>query len=116
TIRLWRPRFCNCGNAPLFSSCWDHILQRSTKTSYMTADTIAVQSPEYVRRIAPYAAGKPIEELAREYGLPVDSIIKLASNENPRGPSPSVRRAIADATMDITRYPDSNGFALKAAL
>ena len=47
---------------------------------------------------------------------PRTSIVKLASNENPRGPSPKVRAAIAAAAADITRYPDGNGFALKAAL
>ena len=73
-------------------------------------------APEYVRGIAPYVPGKPIEELAREYGLAERSIIKLASNENPRGPSPKVLRAIAAAAADVTRYPDGNGFALKAAL
>ncbi len=73
-------------------------------------------SPEYVRRIAPYVPGKPIDELAREYGLAEESIVKLASNENPRGPSPRVRQAIADAVADITRYPDGNGYALKTAL
>ena len=77
---------------------------------------IEMQAPEYVRRIAPYVAGKPMEELAREYGLPLQKIVKLASNENPRGPSPNVRAAIAAAFADITRYPDANGFALKAAL
>ena len=70
----------------------------------------------YVRAIAPYQAGKPIDELAREYGLDPGSIIKLASNENPRGMPESARRAITEATTDLGRYPDSNGFALKAAL
>ena len=74
------------------------------------------RAPEYVRGIAPYVPGKPIEELAREYGIAEDSIVKLASNENPRGPSPKVRQAIADAVVGVTRYPDGNGFALKAAL
>jgi histidinol-phosphate aminotransferase len=73
-------------------------------------------APDYVRRIAPYTPGKPIEELAREYGLAEASIIKLASNENPRGPSPKARAAIAAAAAEVTRYPDGNGFALKKAL
>ena len=82
-----------------------------------TSDTpAAAQSPEYVRRIAPYLPGKPIAELAREYGLAEHSIVKLASNENPRGPSPRVRQAIADAAAGIMRYPDGNGFALKNAI
>lgn len=70
----------------------------------------------YVRAIAPYQAGKPIDELAREYGLDPGSIVKLASNENPRGMPESARRAIAEAMTDLGRYPDSNGFELKSAL
>jgi histidinol-phosphate aminotransferase len=69
-----------------------------------------------VRRIAPYVPGKPIEELAREYGLAEERIVKLASNENPRGPSPKARDAIVAACAGITRYPDGNGFALKSAI
>jgi histidinol-phosphate aminotransferase len=80
------------------------------------AGDAASHSPEYVRRIAPYVPGKPVEELAREYGLDEKDIVKLASNENPRGPSPRVREAIASAVAGITRYPDGNGFALKTAL
>ena len=73
-------------------------------------------SPSYVRSIAPYQPGKPISELAREMGLDERNIVKLASNENPRGPSPKVRAAIAASVADVTRYPDGNGFALKQAL
>jgi len=73
-------------------------------------------APEYVRKIAPYLPGKPISELAREFGLPERDIVKLASNENPRGPSPAVRAALAAATEELSRYPDGNGFELKAAL
>ena len=76
----------------------------------------ADRAPEYVRAIAPYVGGKPIDEVARELGLDAGTIIKLASNENPRGPSPGVLRAISDAARDVTRYPDGNGFALKSAL
>lgn len=80
------------------------------------ASAMAALSPEYVQRISPYVPGKPIEELAREYGLVESQIVKLASNENPRGPSPRVRAAIAAAATGVTRYPDGNGFALKQAL
>ena len=73
-------------------------------------------APEYVRKIARYVPGKPVEELAREYDLDPASIIKLASNENPRGPSPKALAAITTAAADLTRYPDGNAFALKAAL
>jgi histidinol-phosphate aminotransferase len=77
---------------------------------------LSQRAPDYVRRIARYVPGKPIDELAREFGLDPRSIVKLASNENPRGPSPSVLAAIAEAAADVTRYPDGNGFALKGAL
>ena len=73
-------------------------------------------APEHVRRITPYLPGKPIGELAREFGLVEREIVKLASNENPRGPSPAVRAAIATATEGLCRYPDGNGFDLKTAL
>jgi histidinol-phosphate aminotransferase len=81
----------------------------------MTAD-LSQRAPEHVRRISRYIAGKPTDELARELGLDPATIVKLASNENPRGPGPGVRAAIAEAVGELPRYPDSNGFALKAAL
>jgi histidinol-phosphate aminotransferase len=74
------------------------------------------QSPSYVRAIAPYQPGKPISELAREMGLEERSIVKLASNENPRGIGPRTRAAIEAAIGEIARYPDGNGFELKQAL
>ncbi len=73
-------------------------------------------SPSYVRAIAPYQPGKPISELAREMSIDERSIIKLASNENPRGIGPRTRAAIEAGIADIARYPDGNGFELKAAL
>ena len=73
-------------------------------------------APSHIRAIAPYQPGKPISELAREMGLEESSIIKLASNENPLGVSPLAQRAIAAAIQDLARYPDGNGFELKAAL
>ena len=60
----------------------------------------------YVRAISPYQPGKPITELAREMGLPVDSIVKLASNENPLGMSPKAKKAVEAALNGIERYPD----------
>ena len=67
-----------------------------------------------VRGLAPYEPGKPMAELRREYG--VDDVIKLASNENPLGPSPAAVEAAREAAAELHRYPDGNGFELKAAL
>ncbi|MEM5424209.1 histidinol-phosphate transaminase [Paraburkholderia ferrariae] len=72
--------------------------------------------PSYVRAIAPYIAGKPISEVAREFGLDEARIVKLASNENPLGMPDSAQRAIVQAASELGRYPDSNAFELKAAL
>ena len=71
-------------------------------------------SPAYVRAIAPYQPGKPITELAREFGLDERAIVKLASNENPRGISPKALAAIRAALPELARYPD--GFELTQAL
>ena len=70
----------------------------------------------HIRAIAPYQPGKPISELARELGLGEAEIIKLASNENPLGPSPRALAAAEAVLHDIALYPDGAGFALKAAL
>jgi histidinol-phosphate aminotransferase len=82
----------------------------------------AIDALDFVRAIAPYQAGKPIAELAREFGLDPACIVKLASNENPLGMAPAARRALLALAQsqpvlaDLGRYPDSNGFDLKAAL
>lgn len=67
-----------------------------------------------VRGLKPYQPGKPISELEREYG--VSDIVKLASNENPLGPSPRAIEAMSAALGDLGLYPDANGFDLKARL
>lgn len=67
-----------------------------------------------VQGLSPYQAGKPIDELERELGI--KGIVKLASNENPLGPSPKVLEAISAELSEITRYPDSNGYHLKKAI
>jgi histidinol-phosphate aminotransferase len=70
-----------------------------------------------VRALAPYVIGKPISELARELGIRDDSdIVKLASNENPLGPSPLAVQAMQRALADVWLYPDGNGHDLKQAL
>lgn len=78
--------------------------------------SLANQAPQYIRAISPYQPGKPISELAREMGLDETNIVKLASNENPLGMSAHARQAAVAALGDIARYPDGNGFELKAAL
>src|SRR5499426_3182908 len=69
---------------------------------------------EHILGIAPYEPGKPIGELERELGI--TDVIKLASNENPLGPSERVLKAIADALPNLNRYPDGSGYYLRQAL
>lgn len=68
--------------------------------------TLATQAPDYIRAISPYVPGKPVTQLAREMGIPVERIVKLASNENPLGMSPRARGAVERAIAGIERYPD----------
>jgi histidinol-phosphate aminotransferase len=63
-----------------------------------------------------YQPGRPIEEVARELGLPAAGIIKLASNENPFGPSPLALAAMQKALAGVNLYPDGNAFYLKQKL
>lgn len=67
-----------------------------------------------IASLQPYVPGKPIEELQRELGLP--RAIKLASNENPLGPSPKALAALEQATSSLHRYPDGGASRLRAAL
>lgn len=69
-----------------------------------------------VQALSPYQPGKPISELARELGLNPSEIIKLASNENPLGPSEKAVAAVEHALTDLCLYPDGNGFELKQKL
>ena len=69
---------------------------------------------EILDQITPYEPGRPIEEVKRELGL--DKVIKLASNENPLGPSAKVMEAINAAAKDVNRYPDGGCFYLREAI
>jgi histidinol-phosphate aminotransferase len=77
----------------------------------MKAEQLAVPG---VRGLTPYQPGKPISELERELGL--DRIIKLASNENPLGPSPKALEAVRRGLSELHLYPDGGGYELKTAL
>ena len=81
----------------------------------MSVDFLALAQPG-VQKLSPYVPGKPVDELARELDIDPARIIKLASNENPLGASPKALAAIRDELAELTRYPDGNGFNLKARL
>lgn len=79
----------------------------------MTIDFSELAVPP-IRTLPVYQPGKPDSELRRELGL--SDVIKLASNENPLGPSPRALAALREHAPALARYPDGNGYALKAAL
>ena len=78
------------------------------------ADKIFELARPGVQSLRPYEPGKPIEDLEREYGI--SNAVKLASNENPLGPSPAALDAVSVAAGQLARYPDGNGFRLKEAI
>ena len=69
-----------------------------------------ISIPKHIRALKPYVAGKPLEELEREYGI--TDAIKLASNENPLGPSPLAQKAILATVESLHRYPNGGSYAL----
>jgi histidinol-phosphate aminotransferase len=73
-----------------------------------------IKPNEFVKDLIPYVPGKPVEELERELGI--RDAIKVASNENPLGPSPLALRALAEALFKLNRYPDGDAFYLKHKL
>jgi histidinol-phosphate aminotransferase len=70
----------------------------------------------YLASLPVYVPGRPIEEVAREHGLDPSSVIKLASNENPLGPSPKALAAMQDVLRSLHLYPDGSAHAFKQAL
>ncbi|MBM4460639.1 MAG: histidinol-phosphate transaminase, partial [Chloroflexi bacterium] len=74
----------------------------------------AVRRQRGLDALRPYTPGKPIEEVQREYGI--SDVVKLASNENPLGPSPKVMAALQAALPQMHLYPDAQGYALRQAL
>jgi len=79
-----------------------------------TALSISQLAVAGVQQLVPYVPGKPIEELQRELGL--ERVIKLASNENPLGPSTKALAAMRKTLSELALYPDGSGFSLKNAL
>jgi histidinol-phosphate aminotransferase len=74
---------------------------------------VTIETPEHLRAITPYVPGKPLEEAERELAI---TFVKLASNENPLGPSPKAVAALHDACAGVNRYPDGSGHYLRHAL
>ena len=70
--------------------------------------------PDFIEQLVPYKAGRPIYEVQQEFGL--EQVIKLASNENPWGPSPRALEAVREHIDEVHRYPDANAWKLREKL
>jgi len=80
----------------------------------MSSDDFESLASAGIRGLSPYEPGKPMEALRRDLGI--DDPVKLASNENPLGPSPAALRAAGDALAGMARYPDGGGHSLREIL
>jgi histidinol-phosphate aminotransferase len=78
--------------------------------------TMSLPLSPFLKTLPTYQPGRPIEEVARELNLPAKDIIKVASNENPFGPSPLALAAMQKALASVNLYPDGNAFYLKQKL
>ncbi len=91
----------------------DEIDDQWDVATAMAIDTFANR---FVCDLVAYEPGKPIDETARELGLRAEDIIKLASNENPLGPSPKAKEAMREALEQSHIYPDGGGYRLRMAI
>ncbi len=89
-------------------------MSRRDTTNSLLEDAVKDLLPENIRALKPYIPGKPIEEVQRELGI--TNVCKLASNENPLGPSPKALAALGEALDSLNLYPDGSGFYLRKAL
>src|SRR5512139_2383015 len=88
----------------------------STGTELISYMPLPFATNPALKDLPVYQPGRPIEEVARELGIPAGDIIKLASNENPLGPSPAALKAMQHVLANINLYPDGNAFYLKQKL
>ncbi len=91
------------------------VVKKKQRRPRLPAPAALCLSP-FIAGLPVYQPGRPIEEVARELGLPAADIIKLASNENPLGPSPKALAALRAALPHLHLYPDGNAFYLKRRL
>jgi histidinol-phosphate aminotransferase len=118
-VRQDRENPCHCFNLFLYTSVlWFPMATPGIAHEFLLSKTKAMgmnlRVPSHIEALVPYPPGKPLEELEREYGI-VDSI-KLASNENPLGPSPKAVAAMQGALTRLHRYPDGSGYYLRRKL
>ena len=102
---------CKEGNRLLLFT-WHHL----ASDVHFPMSTITEHAHPWLENLVAYDPGKPIDETARELGLDPSEIIKIASNENPLGPSPKAVEAMEEAAAGVHIYPDGGGYKLRTAI
>lgn len=97
------------------SLCW-HLTTPTAADTFRGEMTIDPYANRFVCDLVAYEPGKPIDETARELGLDASQIVKVASNENPLGPSPVAKTAMSRALEEAHIYPDGGGYRLRTAI
>ncbi len=97
------------------SLCW-HLTTPTAADTFRGEMTIDQYANRFVCDLVAYEPGKPIDETARELGLDASQIVKVASNENPLGPSPIAKTAMSRALEEAHIYPDGGGYRLRTAI
>src|SRR5258707_7899024 len=114
--RCGRGLFAAIPSLPVFEFLlWNFLPSLVWCSPMVTSDLIARANP-WLKDIVSYIPGKPIDDVARELGLPPEKIVKLASNENPIGPSPKAVAAMTEALTKAHFYPDGGGYHLRKAI
>src|SRR5690606_34602881 len=97
------------------SSLKSALISASSDSKEATMDLWEYANPQ-LRDLVAYEPGRPIDEVARDLGLNPEEIVKLASNENPLGPSPLAVQAMTAALQKAQLYPDGGGYLLRSAI
>lgn len=93
-----------------------NVQNNTSRSEHKPEDRIALRFNSALEHLPVYQPGRPIEEVARELNLPADDLIKVASNENPLGPSPMALNALRQMLPKLHLYPDGNAYYLKQKL
>lgn len=109
---LFLPDFCTAYGQDFLD--WPICMGYHQSIRFHKGENMNYKVREEIKSMKRYVAGKPISEVKRELGI--ETVVKMASNENPMGASPKVKEAILKTYEDVSLYPDSGSFGLRQEL
>ena len=109
---LFLPDFCTASGKDFLD--WPISMRYHQSIRFHKGEDMNYKVREEIKNMKRYVAGKPISEVKRELGI--ETVVKMASNENPLGASPKVKEAILKTYEDVSLYPDSGSFGLRQEL